>query len=233
MYSGDDYDEQPDDVMPEEDGEAEAPADGDDGGARDAEEIPRELREIAQELLRYGYIEGSNKRHVFSSIIRMQNELNGVFAPFDLQLKLDEYRAVAYLATKDDYGENPDEEWSHPLVRKHRLTTEQSLLVAILRQFYLLQETETGVGMGTIKVQAEDLLAQLKVYFGDSGSDLANRKRLDGLLENLKQHGIVYEADRNDDVVIRPLIVHMANPDSLSALLTHYESLVADDGVEQ
>ena len=39
------------------------------------------------------------------------------------------------------------------------------------------------------------------------------------LLDQLKTHGIVSEVDKKHEVVIRPLIAHLANPDSLAALL--------------
>jgi len=196
-----------------------------------AEELnatPQEVKDIAQELMRYGYIESSVKRNVFASIMRLHKELNQIFEPFEFILKFDEYRGLAYLCLPERLEENEREERTHPLVRKQRLTLEQSLLVAILRQFYLLQEQESGIGTGTIKVPAEDILAQLTVYLGDSGSDQTNRKRLDTLLDKLKEQGIVYDADKNDDVVIRPLIVHMASPQSLTALLDQFRRLVAD-----
>jgi hypothetical protein len=39
------------------------------------------------------------------------------------------------------------------------------------------------------------------------------------LLEQLKTHGVVSEVDKKQEVTIRPLIAHLANPESLAALL--------------
>ncbi len=54
-------------------------------------------------------------------------------------------------------------------------------------------------------------------YVGDSGSDAKNENRLLQLLEQLKTHGVVSEVDKKQEVTIRPLIAHLANPESLAA----------------
>ncbi len=110
-------------------------------------------------------------------------------------------------------------EWSHPLVRRQRLTLEQSLLVAILRQAFVMHEQEAGIGGSPARIAVEDLLPQFLTYFEDSGSDAKNESRLSNLLDQLKTCGIVSEVDVNGEVIIRPLIAHLANPQSLQALL--------------
>ena len=44
-------------------------------------------------------------------------------------------------------------------------------------------------------------------------------QRLLNLLENLRGHGVVSEVDAQDSFTIRPMIVHLANPENLQALL--------------
>ena len=63
------------------------------------------------------------------------------------------------------------------------------------------------------------LLPQLEIYLGATGSDLQERKRLLNLLENLRGHGVVSEVDGSERLLIRPMIVHLANPENLQALL--------------
>ena len=54
---------------------------------------------------------------------------------------------------------------------------------------------------------------------GNTGSDMQERKRLVNLLENLRGHGVVSEVDAQDSFTIRPMIVHLANPENLQTLL--------------
>ena len=71
-------------------------------------------------------------------------------------------------------------------------------------------------------------MPQLQLYLGDTGSDAKDQKRLRGLLDNLKNHGIVSDIDANDQVVIRPIITHLANPENLQNLLQHFRKLAGE-----
>ena len=100
--------------------------------------------------------------------------------------------------------------------------------MSILRQFYVLQELESGIGVREVRVTLDELLSQLQVFLPDSGSDTKNRQRLLTLLDQLKPHGIVSEPDVRDEVTIRPLITCLSNPETLSALLKHFRELGQD-----
>lgn len=106
-----------------------------------------------------------------------------------------------------------------PLVRKQRLTLEQSLLVAILRQQFVAHEVEAGVGASDARVALEDLIPHLQAYLGDLGSEAQEKRRLLTLLEQLKGHGIVSDVDQQERVTIRPIIAHLANPENLANLI--------------
>ena len=54
-------------------------------------------------------------------------------------------------------------------------------------------------------------------------------KRTRALLENLRNHNLVSEIDDKDQFNIRAIITQLADPDSLSALLTYYKRLGAVD----
>ena len=186
---------------------------------------PSEVKALAQELLKNGFIESSGNTAVFLAVARLRRELDAVFEPLDLSLDLDELRGLAVLRVADSASATPDEAWSHPLVRRQRLTLEQSLLVAILRQLYVLHELESGIGVREVRAALDELLSHLQVFLPDSGSDTKNRQRLLTLLDQLKPHGIVSEPDSRGEVVIRPLITRLANPETLAALLTHFRGL--------
>lgn len=189
------------------------------------EEAPRtrkEVKQAVQELLRWGYVESDTKPGMFAAALRLRTEINAALEPLDLELKLDEIRGLAILFVAESAPDDSEEGWGHPLVRRQRLTLEQSLLVAILRQLYLIHEQDVGIGAGPSKVPLEDLLPQLNGFLGDTGSDAKNEQRLLTLIDQLKPHGIVSEPDVNREIAIRPLIAHLANPESLSALLARF-----------
>ena len=182
---------------------------------------PADVKKATQELLRHGYIDEAQKRDLFSFAVVHESAITAALEPLDLGLRLDTHRGVAFLVVERsaDQSIELDDLWAHPLVRRQRLTLEQSLLVAILRQAFIIHEQESGIGQDDARISVDDLLPQFSTYFGDSGSDAKNESRLLNLLDQLKPHGIVSEVDTKQEVIIRPLIAYVANPESLVALL--------------
>jgi hypothetical protein len=181
---------------------------------------PGALRRAVQELLKHGLLEQSAKPHLFRHIATDTARVNALLEPLDLSVRLDDHRGLAFVAIAATYqadGEDEDE-WTHPLVRRQRLTLEQSLLLALLRREFLQREQESGLGV-PVHLSVDSLLPQLEIYLGSTGSDMHARKRLLNLLENLRGHGVVSEVDAQDSFTIRPMIVHLANPENLQALL--------------
>lgn len=180
-----------------------------------------DVKEITQELLKHGYIEETPGSNLFRRAMTHEREVSAALEPLDLVLRLDSHRGVAFLAVAQAATQyaGSDEAWAHPLVRRQRLTLEQSLLIALLRQAFVMHEQESGVGQSAATIAVDELLPQFMAYAEDSGSDAKNESRLLSLLDQLKTHGIVSDVDKRNEVVIRPLIAHVANPDSLAALL--------------
>ena len=183
-----------------------------------------EVKAALQELMRLGYLEESRKPILFKGAVLHEELLNGALEPLDLKLMIDTHRGLALLILLPSEDAGRDDDWSHPLVRRQRLTLEQSLLVALLREAFLLHEQERGVGQAVAKLAVEDLLPKFLTFFPDSGSDNRNQSRLASLLNQLKTHGIVSEIDKNNEITIQPLIVHMANADSLGELLRTFQT---------
>lgn len=190
------------------------------------EVTPKATRIVVQELLKYGLLEADRKPNLFQTAVQQQKSINKILEPLDLCLKVDDIRGLSFLVISEHFvsAEGEDDEWSHPLIRRHRFTLEQSLVVAILRQLYIAHEKEAGIGTGTV-IAIDDLIPQIQVYFGESGSDLKDQKRVRVLLDNLKGHGIVSDIDDKDQVVIRPIITHLANPETLQGLLSQYKKV--------
>ena len=187
---------------------------------------PVELRRAVQELLKNGVLEHSAKPKMFSQISNDTARVNAQLEPLDLEVRVDDVRGLAFVAIPLAYqpdGED-DDEWTHPLVRRQRLTLEQSLLLAILRREFLQREQEGGVGV-PVRLAVDRLLPQLEIYLGSTGSEMQERKRLATLLESLRGHGVVSEVDAQDTITLRPMMVHLANPQNLQALLQHLRTL--------
>lgn len=175
------------------------------------------VRGAILELMKYGLLEQSSKPNLYRSVLAHRDEVDRVLGWLELALRIDDVRGLAFIVVAT--ASERDDEWAHPLVRRQRLTLEQSLLVAILRQQFVAHELEAGVGSGEARVALDDLLPHLQAYLGDLGSDAQERKRLLALLEQLKGHGIVSDLDQQERVTIRPIIAHLANPESLANLV--------------
>jgi hypothetical protein len=193
--------------------------------------VASDARGALLELLKYGLLEETAKPNLYRLLRLHRDALDAALALFDLALRVDEVRGLAFVVVASGFA-GEDDEWSHPLVRRQRLTLEQSLLLAILRQQFIAHEVEAGVGAGGAQVALEDLLPHLQAYLGDLRSDALERKRLLALLEQLKGHGIVSDVDQQERVTIRPIIAHIANPENLTGLLQALREAAgeADDG---
>jgi Domain of unknown function (DUF4194) len=156
--------------------------------------------------------------------------VDNVLSSLELALRIDDIRGLAFIVVTSAL-DREDDEWTHPLVRRQRLTLEQSLLVAILRQQFVAHEVDAGVGASDARVALEDLLPHLQAYLGDLGSDAQEKKRLLTLLEQLKGHGIVSDVDQQERVTIRPIIAHLANPENLTNLVQALREAAASTGI--
>lgn len=194
---------------------------------------PSNLRQALQFLLAHGWLESALKPQLFRLINAQTLLLDSLMEPLDLRVVVDDVRGLAFLAVVpgyagDDADESEQDDWTHPLMKRQRLTLEQSLLLAILRREFLQREQESGTGT-PVRITVDSLLPQLETYLGATGSDMQERKRLGQLLENLRTHGMVSEVDAQDCITIRPMIVHLLNPENLQALLLRLRE-VADSG---
>jgi hypothetical protein len=182
----------------------------------------RQTKDVVLELLKCGLLEAQRKPNLFRDALARREAVARILEPLDLAMRVDEFRGLAYVVIAQPPTEGEQDDWSHPLVRRQRLNLEQSLLIAILRQQFIAHEQQAGVGSTDALIAVEDLLPHLQMYLGDLGSDAQEQKRLRTLLEQLRGHGIVSEIDAQDRVGIRPIIAHLANPQSLQSLLSAF-----------
>ena len=197
---------------------------------------PPSVRRALQHLLAHGWLESAAKPQWFRLIAAQTTLLDALLEPLDLRVVVDDVRGLAFLAVVPDYaGDDADEseqdDRTHPLMKRQRLTLEQSLLLAILRREFLQREQESGTG-AVVRVTVDSLLPQLETYLGSTGSDMQERKRLLQLLENLRTHGMVTEVDAQDCITIRPMIVHLLNPENLQTLLLRLREVAEKGGAQ-
>lgn len=177
------------------------------------------LKAATQELIKSGLIEMSSKPNLYQTCLTYSARVNQILEPLDLQCKMDDIRGLAFLCVTDSPEREHDDDWQHPLVRRQRMNLEQSLMLAILRQHFVAHELEAGIGDQNAIAHLDELLPQLNQFLGASGSDERDNKRLRTLLDQLKGYGLVSDIDENDKLTIRPLIVHVANPENLQNLI--------------
>ena len=195
---------------------------------------PPNVRQALQFLLAHGWLESAVKPKLFGLVAAHTTLLDALLEPLDLRVVVDDVRGLAFLAVVpgyagDDTDESEQDDWTHPLMKRQRLTLEQSLLLALLRREFLQREQESGVG-AVVRVTVDSLLPQLETYLGATGSDMQERKRLGQLLENLRTHGMVTEVDAQDCITIRPMIVHLLNPENLQTLLLRLRAVAEPGG---
>lgn len=188
-----------------------------------AQVVAQETKKATQILLKNGWIEAAQHPNLYQVLCAQMEQVNAILAPLDLCMHSDTVRGLLYVGVLTDVAVD-GEDWKHPLVRRQRLRLEQSLLVALLRQRYVDVEQQSGIGVAEVRMDLDDLLTQLQVYLSASGSELKDDKRLHTLLESLRVHGVVSEVADNQ-VQIRPLITHLANPQTLENLLKQFTEL--------
>lgn len=201
-----------------------------------APRTPPALRRALQHVLAHGWLESAAKPQWFRLIAAHTAQLDALLEPLDLRMVVDDVRGLAFLAVVPDFDddaadESEQDDWTHPLMRRQRLTLEQSLLLAILRREFLQREQESGTG-APVRITVDSLLPQLETYLGSTGSDMQERKRLIQLLENLRMHGMVSDVDAQDCIIIRPMIVHLLNPENLQALLLRLREVAQAGGAQ-
>lgn len=195
------------------------------GVAEESARTGQRLREALQALLADGVLEQERKPNLYRTAFLQQPALNAMLEPLDFQASIDEVRGLVFLRVLRDDHAGIDDDWSHPLVRRQRLTLKQSLLLAVLRQQFVNHEQEAGVGDSNVLVAVDELVAAMQSFLGDSGSETKERERILTLLNQLKNHGVVTDPDEHGRVKIRPLIAHLASPENLQALLHQLQSL--------
>ncbi|VVP13626.1 hypothetical protein PS850_03498 [Pseudomonas fluorescens] len=184
----------------------------------DDQRTPRVIREVVQELFKNGFIEEADYERLYRAALANTELVDQIFEPFDLNVQIDEIRGLVFIRVLHESGVIVDG-WTHPLIRHHAFSLEQTLLIAVLRQYLIECEMENGIGAAIPQMTVDDVITHLRAYLGEHGADFKDRKRAVRLLLQLRSHHLISMNEHSDRFTIRPLIAHVANPENLTALL--------------
>ncbi|WP_223550252.1 DUF4194 domain-containing protein [Pseudomonas sp. A-B-19] len=184
----------------------------------DDQRTPRVIREVVQELFKHGFIEEADYERLYRAALANAELVDQIFEPFDLNVQFDEIRGLVFIRVLHA-SDVIVEGWTHPLIRHHAFSLEQTLLIAVLRQYLIECEMENGIGATIPQMTVDDVITHLRAYLGEHGADFKDRKRAVRLLLQLRNHHLISMNEHSDRFTIRPLIAHVANPENLTALL--------------
>lgn len=184
----------------------------------DDQRTPRRIREVVQELFKHGFIEEAYYERLYQTALGNAELVSQIVEPFDLKIEFDEIRGLVFIRVLHEAAEVA-EGWTHPLILHKSFNLEETLLVAVLRQYLIECEMENGVGTAIPQMTVDDVIVQLRAYLGERGADFKDKKRAMGLLKKLRSRHLISMNEHSDRFTIRPLIAHVANPESLTALL--------------
>ena len=107
--------------------------------AQNPSQTPSNVRQALQFLLAHGWLESAAKPKLFGLVAAHTTLLDALLEPLDLRVVVDDVRGLAFLTVVpgyagDDTDESEQDDWTHPLMKRQRLTLEQSLLLALLRR---------------------------------------------------------------------------------------------------
>ncbi len=187
-----------------------------------------QTKQALQEILKYGHLSQAQKPVLYQALVSNVASVNDYLSVIDFRLQIDGVRGLAFLIVYQNQESDNDampmlDGWAHPLVRRQRLTLQQSLVLAILRQRLMELEQQYGIGYADTYMSLDELNKQFFIYHKSSGSESQDNERVTILVRQLAEHGLV-AIDQNQ-LLISPLIVHLLNPENLIELLKQYQSV--------
>lgn len=187
-----------------------------------------QTKQALQEILKYGHLSQAQKPVLYQALVSNVASVNDYLSVIDFRLQIDGVRGLAFLIVYQNQEFDNDvvpmlDGWAHPLVRRQRLTLQQSLVLAILRQRFMELEQQYGIGYADTYMSLNELNKQFFIYHESSGSESQDNERVMTLVRQLAEHGLV--AIDKHQLLISPLIVHLLNPENLIELLKQYQSV--------
>jgi hypothetical protein len=190
--------------------------------------LPEPARRALVELMRQGVVMAESRRLVFDALCAHRGLIADHLADMYLRVLIDEPAGMALLLNAqraDGEGDGGDED-APSLISRRTLTLYDTLLLIVLRKYFLDRET---AGDSRIRIGIDQIEALMTPFLPLTASSTRDRKKLKGALEGLRKRrllaGVRGEEERFE---IAPVIRYVVNAEYLEHLLNEYRRLAAD-----
>lgn len=191
--------------------------------------LPVEARRALVELMRQGVVMASSRRLVFDALRQHRTLIADHLADMYLRVLIDEPAGMALLLNAQNDGRETDEE-TPSLISRRTLTVYDTLLLIVLRKYFLDRET---AGDLKIRIEVEQIAVLLAPFLPLTGSTSRDRSKLNGALEAMKKRKLLVAVRGEDDrLQISPVIRYVVNAEYLEHLRAEYERLARQTGAD-
>lgn len=189
--------------------------------------LPPEARRAVVELMRQGVVMADSKRLVFDALCQHQEIIRDHLADMYLRLQIDDAAGLALLLQQQDDENAEQEDVEVPrLINRRVLSLYDSLLLLVLRRYYLDRET---AGDKQIQIDIEQVEERLLPFLPLSANQSKDRKRLNGAIENMKKRRILSPVRGEESrLEILPVIRYVVSAQMLEQLLSEYRRIAQD-----
>ncbi len=192
--------------------------------------LPAEARRALVELMRQGVVMAETRRLVFEALCAHRNAITDHLADMYLRVQIDERAGLALLLQIEVEGSPDEDDEERPaLIVRPMLTLYDTLLLIVLRKYFLDRET---AGDQRIRIDFDQVESLLMPFLALSTSTASARKKLNGALETMKKRKILSSVRGEESrYEISPVIRYIVKADLLERLRQEYMRLAKEGGV--
>lgn len=191
--------------------------------------MPLEARRALVLLLRQGVVMAETKRIAFEALCRHEALIAVHLGNMFMHMLLDHKTGIAILLQQEASEQDDEADEGSRLINKRTLSLYDTLLLLVLRKYY--QERETA-GEQKIIIDIDRVEALMTPFLPLTYSTRSDRRALSGSLALMKDKRLISTVRGDDErFEITSVIRYVVNADFLGRLLTEYERLATDAGV--
>jgi hypothetical protein len=189
--------------------------------------LPAEARRALVELMRQGVVVAETRRLVFETLCAHRALIEDHLADMYLRILIDESAGLALLLSAQGVSSDEDDE-TPTLISQRTLTIYDTLLLIVLRKYFLDRESAGDV---RIRIDVTQIEALMIPFLPLTASSTSDRKKLNGALDGMKKRRILVAVRGEDErVEISPVIRYVVNAEYLERMLAEYRRLAAEAG---
>lgn len=171
-----------------------------------------------------GPVYRSGNNMIYGNILRLQNRLNGEFAPLGLKLELDDAEGYAYLKSRsaDEYPDDIKASQRPPQLLPR---VQLPLLDSFLLTWFRLKVSESdAAGEPRCIMTFEEIVSGLLPYFKQEKDEGALRRSISGSLKKLAGLGFVHRLDdKGERIEILRIIKALFTAQAINGLRKNLE----------